>query len=212
MSVLNRIAYFQNRRNEVPNQQLARELAETKDGEGIREIAENLWNKNSSIQSDCVKVLYEIGYIDPDLIADYVDDFLRLLKSRNNRMVWGGMIALATIAEKTPREIWDKRDDVIGATRHGSLITVVWGVRTLAKVASADIRYRERIFPILIERLRHCVPRDVPLHAESILCAVDETNREEFLSVLDSRRDEMKPSQLARLRKVVKALDTRQGS
>lgn len=212
MSVLNRIAYFQNRRNEVPNQQLARELAETKDGEGVREIAENLWNKNSSIQSDCVKVLYEIGYIDPDLIADYVDDFLRLLKSRNNRMVWGGMIALATIAEKTPREIWDKRDDVIGATRHGSLITVVWGVRTLAKVASADIRYRERIFPILIEHLRHCVPRNVPLHAESILCAVDETNREEFLSVLDSRRDEMKPSQLARLRKVVKALDTRQGS
>ena len=43
MSVLNRIAYLQNRRDEVPNQELARELAEQKDRAGIHEIAENLW-------------------------------------------------------------------------------------------------------------------------------------------------------------------------
>ena len=40
MSVLERIAYFQNRRNEAPNQELAKELAEKQDHEGIREIAE----------------------------------------------------------------------------------------------------------------------------------------------------------------------------
>ena len=57
MSVLNRIAHFQKRRDEVPNQKLARELAEKKDREGIREIAENLWNKDKRIQADCIKVL-----------------------------------------------------------------------------------------------------------------------------------------------------------
>ena len=49
MTALNQIAYFQNRRDEVPNQELARQLAETQDRAGIREIAENLWNKNSNI-------------------------------------------------------------------------------------------------------------------------------------------------------------------
>ena len=207
MSVPNRIAYFQNRRDELPNQELARELAATKNTDGIREIADNLWNKNRNVQSDCLKVLYETGYIDPDLIAGYVGDFLNLLNSKNNRMVWGGMIALATIAGRKPHEIWQRIDDVIEAVEHGSLITVVWGVKTLARVASTDTTYSQKIFPVLVNQLRSCIPRDVPTDAESMLCAVDAGNRQELLSVLESRRAEMKPSQLARLNKALRGLD-----
>jgi hypothetical protein len=60
--------FYQNRRDEVPNQQLAKELAETENKAGIKEIAKNLQHKNKSVQSDCLKVLYEIGYLKPDLI------------------------------------------------------------------------------------------------------------------------------------------------
>ncbi len=35
MSVLNGIAYYQNRRDEVPNQELARRLAESGDEQGL---------------------------------------------------------------------------------------------------------------------------------------------------------------------------------
>ena len=206
MSVLGKIAYFQKRRDEVPNQQLARELAETKNRKGIQEIAENLWNKNRNIQSDCLKVLYEIGYIDPGLIANYVQDFLKLLK--NNRLVWGGMIALATIAEKRPREIWKNIDDVIDAVEHGSLITAVWGVKTLARVACADKKYHTRIFPILLGQLEKCLPRDLPSHGESMLCAVDRINEKKLLSVLDRRRRDMNSSQTARLARILKKLGT----
>ncbi len=209
MSVLNRIAYFQNRRDEVPNQELARELAETKNKQGIQEIAESLYHKNQNVQSDCLKVLYEIGYLAPELIADYVDDFLKLLRSKNNRMVWGGMIALATIAETKPREIWKNVDDVIDAMDHGTLITLVWGIKTLARVASTNKQYRAKLFPILIKHLKTCIPRDVPTHAESILCAVDDSHKDEFLSVLESRRAEMTPSQLARLRRITRQLEAR---
>ena len=81
-------------------------LAQTRNAADIREIAENLWNKEPNIQSDCLKVLYELGYLAPELIADYADDFLKLLKHRNNRMVWGGMIALSTIATLKADEIF----------------------------------------------------------------------------------------------------------
>jgi hypothetical protein len=40
--VLNKIAFYQNRRDEVPNQQLAKELAETENKKGIKEITKNL--------------------------------------------------------------------------------------------------------------------------------------------------------------------------
>ena len=91
------------RRDEVPNQELARDLATKKDKAGIREIAENLWNKDKNIQADCIKVLYEIGYLEPKLIADYAEDFVKLLKSKNNRLVWGGMTALAEVAKVESR-------------------------------------------------------------------------------------------------------------
>jgi len=211
MPVLNRIAHFRNRRDEAPNQELARELAAARDREGIGEIAENLGHKNPNVQSDCLKVLYEIGYLAPDLIADYVDRFLALLRHKNNRMVWGGMIALATIAELKPTEIWSDVDTVVEAVDRGTLITVVWGVKTLAAVASTDKARCERLFPVLMKRLKECLPRDVPMHAESILCAVDASHKDEYLAVLESRKAEMTAPQLARLKKVTRQAEALHG-
>jgi hypothetical protein len=206
LSVLDRIAFFQKRRDEVPNQQLAKDLAETQDNLGIREIARNLQHKNKNVQSDCLKVLYEIGYLKPDLIADYVNDFLGLLKNKNNRMVWGAMIALATIADKKPKEIYKQLNTVRAAIDQGSLITVVWGVKVLAKVVATDKTYTEQIFPFLMVQLKKCIPRDVPMHAESIVSTIDQSNRTEFLEILESRRPELSSSQLTRLRRVIKNL------
>ena len=207
MSTLDRIAYFQNVRDEVPNQKLAKELVETRNQAGIREIAENLENKNKNVRSDCLKVLYEIGYLDPGLIAGYANDFLKLLKSKDNRMVWGAMIGLATIADRRPEEIWGQIEAVIHITENGTVITQVWGMRVLAKVAAADEKYKKRIFPFLLEQIRACIPRDVPTHTESLLCAVDRNNKAELLSILEARLEELTPAQLTRFKRVLKRID-----
>lgn len=55
-------------------------------------------------------------------------------------------------------------------------------------------------------QLKKCIPRDVPLHAKSILPAIDAENKQEFLRILDERKPEMTASQLARLKKVTKNL------
>ena len=204
MSALNRIAYYLDRRDELPNQELARDLAAAQDLVGIREIAGHLRDKNKSVASDCIKVLYETGYINPELIQDYVSEFLDLLYSKENRMVWGAMIALATIAGLQAPAIWPRVDEIITAVDHGSVITVVWGVKALARVAAANGKYRERIFPVLLQVLRASIPRDVPMHAESILPAVDDSNRRQFLDALASRQIELSPSQLAKVRRIVK--------
>lgn len=209
-STLDRIAFYQNRRDEVPNQELARELAERADRAGVAEIAAGLGHLNANVQSDCLKVLYEIGYLKPELIADYVGDFLGLLKSKNNRMVWGGMIALATVASLRPQEIWAQVDAVLRAVENGSVITVLWGVRALAQVSAADLLYEQRIFPFLLGLLGTCIPRDVPSHAESMLCAVNAGNRAAFRAALEARRAEMTPSQLARLKAVLRQIEIRE--
>jgi hypothetical protein len=207
MSALEKIAYFQQRRDEGPNQELARQLARHKDQAGIAQIAANLVNKNKNIRSDCLKVLYEIGAIDPSLIVPYVEDFLRLLSSKDNRLVWGAMIALGAIASLCPNQIWSKIDSVILTINHGSVITVLWGVRVLARTAAANPAYSQRIFPFLLGILRTCIPRDVPTHAESMLPAMNQGNLVEFKAVIFLRQPELSPAQLSRMKKVLKQLD-----
>lgn len=209
MAALNKIAFFQNRRDEAPNQELARELADKKDKKGIKEIAENLWNKNQNIQSDCLKVMYEVGYLKPELIAGYADDFLKLLTSKHNRLVWGSMIALSTIAELKAGEIYSHFDEIKKVMEAGSVITMDNGVKTLALAASGDESRRKKIFPYLLRHLETCRPKEVPQHSEKTLPAVNAANKTQFVAVLEKRMTDMTASQAARVKKVIREAEKR---
>lgn len=209
MSVLERIAYFQDRRDEVPNQELARQLVDAGDKEGIREIAENLWHKNINVQSDCIKVLYEVGYIKPELIVDYAADFVKLLNSKHNRLVWGAMISLSTIVSLAADELYPLRDKIIKVIDKGSVITVDGGVMVLAGIASKNVAYNREIFPYLLNTLKTCRPKSVPQYAEKTMAAVDANNKEAFITVLEKRQEDMIPSQAARIKKVIKQVSNR---
>ncbi len=168
------------------------------------EIAANLWNKEPAIQSDCLKVLYELGYLAPELIAEYVEDFLKLLKHRNNRMVWGGMIALSTIASQQADKIFPHVDEIKKAMEAGSVITMDNGIQTLALVASQKDEYRQLIFPYLLDHLKTCRAKEVPQHAEKTLPAVTSGNKSDFMHVLEKRLEDSSTSQAARLKKILK--------
>ena len=206
MSILDQLASAQGRNDEVPNQELAAELADREDQEAIQELVDNLTNKNKAIRSDCIKVLYEIGALKPQLIADYVDEFVDLLSSRDNRLVWGGMTALGAIAPLQPKSVWSHVDAIKDATTNGSVITQDWGVRVLAAVAAADDRYHKGIFPYLLDFLKNCRPKDVPRHAESIQVAMTPASSARFRAVLESHRPDLKPAQLKRVDKLLKQL------
>lgn len=204
MSVLHRIACFQNRRDEVPNQELARDLAARNDRAGIHEIAENLWNQDPAVQNDCIKVLYEIGAIAPGLIGDYAGDFLELLTSSQNRLVWGGMIALAAVAAVQADELFPHCEQIQRAMEAGSVITVDNGVKALARVAAQRPAYARKLFPYLLDHLASCRPKDVPQHAEKTLVAVNASNQAVFIQTLETRMPALSPAQAARLKKVVR--------
>jgi hypothetical protein len=204
MSALDRLASSLNRRDEVPNQELARDLAARKDKAGIKEIAAGLQHAKADVQADCIKVLYEIGALDPKLIAPYADEFVKLLNSKNNRLVWGGMTALAAIAETQAPALFKHLDAIKAATDNGSVITVDYGIRTLAGLAAGDPARRRAIFPYLLQRLATARPKDVPQHSEQSLPAVDVATRAAFIKTLQKRMEDLSPAQAARVKKVIK--------
>lgn len=204
MSVLDQIAHFQGRRDEVPNQELARQLVETQDTDGVREIAENLWHKDRHVQADCIKVLYEVGYLAPELVAPYADEFLKLLRSRNNRLVWGGMIALATVAGLAADSLYPERAEILKAMERGSVITVDAGVQALAGLAATSAERRRELLPTLFEHLQTCRPKDVAQHSEKIAPAVDAEHADAFIQVLETRMEDLSKAQVSRVNRVVR--------
>ena len=206
MSVLTKIAFYRGIRDEVPNQELAHELASSRNAEDVKEIAEHLSDKNSNVRSDCIKVLYETGYISPDLIAPYAGEFLKLLTSKQNRLVWGGMIALSTIASLKAADLFDKRELICKTIDQGSVITQDSGIKALSQVAAADGKFLKELSPYLMGFLRKCRLSDVPRHAEFIQACITGFNKVEFLAILQERMPEMTASQSARTSKVIKKL------
>jgi len=208
MSILKKLASQQNRKDSVPNQELAAELAKQKDRKGIKEIADNLWHKDKKIQADCLKVLYEIGYIAPELIEGYILDFIRLLSNKNNRLVWGAMIGLSTIADRKPKEIIDNLAQIIKTIKNGSVITIDNGIKALSLAASVDKEYNKAVFPFLIEQLSQCRPKSVPQYAEHILVSVNPENKKRYLTTLNKRKDILTSTQRARINRIFKSLET----
>ena len=87
MSTIDKLATSLGRKDDVPNQELAKGIAETNDQSAVAE-----------------------------LIADFYQYFLGLLKNKNNRLVWGAMIALKTISNIRPKEIYDNLIEIVDST------------------------------------------------------------------------------------------------
>jgi len=207
MKVIDLLATSLNRRDDEPNQALADEIIKTSRKEWVQELVYNLQNKDKNIQSDCIKVLYEIGERgSAELIAPFCKEFGEILKSKNNRLVWGGMIALDTIAMIDPKSMFSILPLIIATIDKGSVISIDHGVGILAKLSSLS-EYSDTTFPLLIEQLKRCPIKQLPMYAEKSEIAINTNNRAYFIDLLESRLSETeRDSQKSRLSKLIKKL------
>ena len=194
------------RNDEVPNTQLAEELCQSRDSAGIGEIVGGLLGKDKAIANDCIKVLYEVGERQPELIASYADEFIACLRSKNNRLVWGGMKALAQIASLAPQQIFENLQLVLGAYKNGSVITVDHSISVFASLCQAGVQYEKAVLPIIIDHLETCGPEKAAQHAERAAVCFNRSNAVRFTGVLEQRLPHLAPPGQARVNKLLKKL------
>ena len=204
--MIEKLAYSLGRNDEEPNMELARELSKDKNKKGIREIAEGLNNPKAQIANDCIKVLYEIAELSPELVSEYTEIFIQLLKSRNCRLVWGSMTALSKIVLIKHEEIYKNLDIVIRAYEKGKVITVDNSISVFAGLVKADSRYEKKVFPIIIKHLEKCRPKEVGQHSERAFICVNKNNSKQFRETLLKRRDSLTDAQKKRVDKLLAKL------
>lgn len=203
MSIIDKLASSLNRRDEVPNQELARDIVISKDKKAVKELVENLSNKKA-IQNDCIKVLYEIGEREPKLIADYINEFVSYLNSKNNRLQWGAMTALGAITNERPKEIYANLTTIVSAADKGSVITKDNAVNILIKLCSIG-DYSDSAFALLIEQLLKSHTNQLPMYAERAMPVINENNKRLFIKTLNSRLDDIeKDTKRKRVEKVIR--------
>lgn len=207
MTVIHKLASSLDRNDEAPNQELAKELCRTKDVSSIQELVDSLFNAPTAIKNDIIKVLYEIGEAQPELISAYATEFIKLLTGKNNRLIWGAMTALATIAHLNPAPIIKEIDLIFDVIKKGSVITVDNGISVLAKVGAAKQEYEKKILPFILGHLETCRPKEVAQHSERSMVMVNSENKQEFQRVLEKRLPDLTPPQLARVKKVLKVIN-----
>ncbi len=204
MAWIDFIAFNRNIRGEEPNKELAKQLVDSNSTSGIKEISEFIYDKNKSISSDCIAVLYNVGYLKPTLIAKYIDLFMDLLGSKTNRMVWGGMIALSTITNIKSDIIFSKIDYLLYVIEQGTLITQIHGINVLIKLSLKDVNYKLKLRPILFDYLKMCRPVDFGKRVELMLPVLEsKEDTVAFETILNKKVSSLSDSQQKKLRTII---------
>lgn len=209
MSILTKLATSLDRKDELPNQALAKQIVKDKDKTAVQELIEHLSSRQKGIPNDCIKVLYEIGQEDPVLISGHSSDFLALLKSKNNRLQWGAMAALNHITSEIPGVMFSSLTLIIDAMESGSVITKDNGINILIKLCMLK-EYQVSAFPLLIEQLLACPTNQLPMYAERAIPIINEDNKLLFIKTLESRLDDIdKDSKRKRVAKVIRKFSSK---
>ena len=204
MNITDKLATSLNRRDEAPNIALAQEIVQANDKKAVADLVEHLHDKNKEIQSDCIKVLYEIANLNPALAAAFTRQFIDLLGHKNNRLQWGAMTTLNALTLEDPKAIYAALPKIISAADNGSVITNDHCVGILIKLCTITT-YADDAFTLLNERLKTCPTNQLPMYAEQTLPIINDKNKATFKSTLLSRLDEIeKESKRKRVEKVLK--------
>lgn len=207
MTVITQLSSSLGQKGNDANIALAKGIAKAEDNNAVQELVKNLKNKDKKIQADCIKTLYETAYIKPDLIANYYAEFLELLSSKNNRLVWGGMIALATISDLKSKELFESIELISNTVNKGSAITVDAGVEIYTKLNKYS-EFHDEVENLLTDQLWKCPIKQLPKYMEKSTISINEKNKEIYQKIINERKAECeKESQIKRLDKVLKLIE-----
>jgi protein-disulfide isomerase len=116
------------------------------------------------------------------------------------------MTALAKIVPLNPDEIYKNLDIIVKAYEEGSVITVDNSISVFAELIKANKKYEKKVFPIIIEHLEKCRPKEVGQHAERAFVCINKNNSQEYKETLLKRRKTLTEAQKKRVDKLLSKL------
>ncbi len=204
MSILSKLAGAQGLKDESANILLAEEIVAQQNEAAVAELMAHLQDKK--VQNDCIKTLYEIAGRQPEMVKPYFNDFLKALKSKNNRIQWGAMTALYELSKVAPSEILLHLEELEQAAQSGSVITRDNFVKSLAQLMR-HTPYQEQAWSKLSKQLQEAPDNQFAMYAEETAATLPQEYAATFTALLEKRIVDLpKESQQKRIQKILKKL------
>ena len=205
-SIADQLASSLGRSDEQPNIDLAVKVVKSGSKEQVKELVDLLSDSKTAIRHDAIKVLYEIGERNGELISPYLKNFIEGLSHKDNRMKWGAMSALHAISNLKPELLGPHIVTVVNAMDEGSVITRDRGVYILCKLASVK-KYHDDCMELLLDQIEHAPVNQVPMYAEKTAEVVSASYKPKLVQTIRKRKDVYEvPSKAKRLDKLVRVL------
>lgn len=182
MSVIEALSTSLKLKIQDPNIALAKEIVNSNNETGVLELISELGNKK--LASDCIKVLYEIGYLEPKFIEKFANVFLELLSHKDNRLQWGAMTALAEISKVNPEFVFENLNQIIQTANEGSVITKDQAFNILVELAKID-KYYHKAFSLINEQLMIAPNNQFPKYVEQTFTIFKPEDKEVFIKTIE---------------------------
>jgi hypothetical protein len=193
---LSHLAVALNRRDEVPNVELAEQIAAKGDRVAVQVLVDALASKHKGVPEDSIKALYEIGMRRPTLLVRHLDAFVPHLRSKNGRMVWGAMHAIHQVARIQPSIVEPYLPRILKIADGDSVIARDHAVGILIAVASDECH--QSVAFALLDLLDRSPDNQFPSYAEKGAKVLARADINGFREVLVRRLALMPPSTKAK--------------
>lgn len=182
--------------------ELARDITRRRDGSCVAALVELLQNEPTA--ESAARVLLECGESAPSMLVPYADTFLELLNRGEGWVVRSAMDSLAWVCQAEPDVLWSRRSELISAFEDGTDKTRDSAVAILTTLAGSSPTRRGHLSPMLLELLRECGRKSLPLWAEQVMPVLAGQARAQAERVLAARLEELKPSGRRRVEKLLR--------
>ncbi len=208
-----RLSVSCNRYDDLPNLELAADICFNDDTAAIGALVDILESRDDVHGPDAGKVLAEVGTREPHLIEDEMERLVRLINEGAEEMLPSIMCALSPVGHRVVDDLWEHRDlfwQFLATAHEEADAAQAAAVRLLAAMCAAGPDYARTLAGGLVDLLGKCLPRDVALFAEAVLPALGSSHSHRAKPVLDRRMKELRPAEVARLRRAVRQAQTGQ--
>jgi hypothetical protein len=190
--------------------ELAREIMRRRDSSCVVALIELLQNEPTA--ESAARVLQECGESAPAMLVPYADTFLELLNRGEGWVVRSAMDSLAWVCQVQPDALWSRREELFSAFEDGTDQTRDSAVAILTTLAGSSPTRRGHLSPMLLELLRECGRKALPVWAEQVMPVLSGQARAQAERVLAKRLDELKPSGRQRVERLLKLPISMSGS
>ncbi len=191
MTVINKLPSSSAQRSQAADIFPAKDIVEQKDTKAVEVLVQHLESESKKMRHDCVKVLYEIGERDPELICNHCKAF----------------VALDSVTPLQKEAVFKSLHILAGVADKASVITRDHYVNIPACLAKTK-KYRAAVFPLLMEQVNSCAVNQLRMYAERILPAIDPGHAAAFASLLCKRLGNIEQeSKRKRIRKIFSVLN-----